>query len=114
MWWEQGKAGFTGIASDGGFPVTLAAPLDPAANLREGQFDEFAHRASLAGGQHKIVGRISLQYPMHALDIIPGVAPVAFRPEVSEIECIFQTRLDAGDAAGNLARHESLAADRAF
>src|ERR1700687_5502762 len=106
--------GLAGFPVDAGFLDTLAAPLDAAADLRECQFDELAHRAGLAGRQHKIVRLLRLQYPVHALDIIPGVAPVAFCPEVSEIERIFQTGLDAGDAAGNLARHESLAADRAF
>jgi len=38
-----------------------------------------------------------LQYPVHALDIIPGVTPVAFRPEISEIKRVFETGLDAGD-----------------
>src|ERR1700687_1399871 len=99
---NHGRAGFP---VDAGFLDPLAAPLDAAVDLRECQFDEFAHRAGLACSQHKIVGRISLQYPVHALDIIPGVAPVAFRPEVSEIECVFQAGLDAGDAARNLARH---------
>src|SRR6266404_2077992 len=106
--------GLAGFPVDAGFLDTLAAPLDAAADLRERQFDEFAHRAGLACRQHEIVGSISLQYPVHALDIVPGMAPIASRPEISEIERVFQSRLDAGDAARDLARHESLAADRAF
>src|SRR5260370_20964393 len=99
---------------DAGFFDTLAAPFDSPADLRECKFDAFAHRAGLARRQHEIVGRVRLQYPVHALDIIPGVAPVAFRPEISEIKRVFETGLDAGNAARDLARHEGLAADRAF
>jgi hypothetical protein len=87
------------------FPVyasfldTLATPLDTAAHLRERQFDEFAHRAGLASREHKIARLVRLQYPVHAFDIVPGVAPIAFCVEVSEIERIFEAGLDAGDAA---------------
>src|SRR3981081_2685787 len=73
-----------------------------------------SHRAGLAGRQHEVVGRLRLQYSVHALDIIPGVPPIAFRPEVSEIERLFEAGLDTGNAARDLARHEGLAADRAF
>src|ERR1017187_7210944 len=103
-----------GFPVEPGFLDTLAAPLDAAADLRECKCDEFANRTGLACRQHEIVGRIRLQYPVHALDIIPGVAPIAFRLEVSKIERVFETGLDTGDAARDLARHEGLAADRAF
>src|SRR5258708_25492538 len=88
-----------GFPVDAGFLDTLAAPLDAAADLCERQLDEFAHRTGLACRQHEIVGRISLQYPVHALDIIPGVAPVASCPEISAIEGVFQSRLHAGASA---------------
>src|SRR5580704_8241762 len=103
-----------GFPVDAGFLDTLAAPLDGTANFRKRQFDEFTHRAGFAGRQHEIVGRVGLQYLVHALDIIPGMAPVAFGAEVSEIERFLQTGLDASDAARDLAGHEGLAADRAF
>src|SRR5712675_988692 len=51
------------LAVVAGFLDTLAAPLDATADLRERQFDEFAHRTGLACRQHEIVGSISLQYP---------------------------------------------------
>src|ERR1700726_1116010 len=108
---HQGLAGFL---VEAGFLDTLAAPLDAAADFRKGMFDEFAHRTGLAGRQHEIVGAIRLQYAVHALDIVPGVAPVALCAEVSEIKRFFKAGLDAGDAAGDLARHEGFAADRAF
>src|SRR6202008_341358 len=97
-----------------GFLDTLAAPLDTAAYFGKRDLDEFAHRAGFTGRQHEIVRRVHLQYPVHALDIVPGVAPIALRLEVSEIERILKAGLDAGDAARDLARHEGLAADRAF
>src|SRR6202158_2227311 len=108
------NAGLAGFSVDTGFLDPLAAPLDAAANLRECKFDEFSHRAGLAGRQHEIAGLVRLQYLVHAFDIIPGMAPIAFCLEVSKIERVFQTGLDSGDAARNLAGNESLAADRAF
>src|ERR1700736_837421 len=106
--------GLAGFPVDPGLLDAFAAPFDAAADLRERKFDKFTHRAGFAGRQHEIVGFVGLQYPVHALDIIPGVTPVSFRLEVSEIERVFQTGLDAGNAAGDLARHEGFAADRAF
>src|SRR6202790_2213275 len=107
---NQGLAGFP---VDAGFLDTLAAPLDGAADFRKGMFDEFAHRTGLAGRQYKIVGRIRLQDAVHALDIVPGVTPVALGAEVAEIERVFKAGLDAGDAAGDLARDKGFAANRA-
>src|SRR6202011_424102 len=105
---------FAGLAVDAGFLDTLAAPLDIAAYFGKRDLDEFAHRAGLSGRQHEIVRLVCLQDPVHALDVVPGVAPIAFGLEVSEIKRFFQAGLDAGDAARDLARHEGLAPDRAF
>src|SRR5580704_254486 len=99
---------------DAGLLNALAAPDDAAADFGKREFDEFAHRAGLAGRQHEIVRRLRLQDLVHALDVIPGVAPVASRLEVSEIERVFQTGLNPGDAAGDLARDKGFAPDRAF
>src|ERR1700722_14581325 len=99
---------------DAGLLDALAAPLDAAADFRKRDLDEFAHRAGFAGRQHEIVGRVRLQDLVHALDVILGVSPVALGLEVAEIQRVFQPDLDPGDAAGDLARHEGLAADRAF
>src|SRR5712675_1151499 len=87
---------------------SMLRPTSANASSTNSRTDRLARR------QHEIVGRIGLQYPVHALDIIPGVAPVASRPEVSEIERLLETGLDAGDAAGDLAGHEGLATNRAF
>ena len=92
----------------------LAAPLDRNADLGEGQLDQFAHRVGLAGGQHIVVGLVLLGHHPHAADIVAGVAPVALGVEIAEIEPVDQAELDAGDGAGDLARDEGLAAQRAF
>src|SRR3954467_10510246 len=51
---------------------------------------------------------------MHALDVVPGMAPVALGREIAEIERLLQSHLDAGDAARDLARDKGLTADRAL
>src|SRR5712664_1800212 len=99
---------------DAGFLDAPAAPFDAAANLGKGKCDEFAHRAGFTGRQHEIVGLVRLQYLVHALDVVPGMAPVALCLEISEIERLVQTGLDPGNPAGDLARHKRLAADRAL
>src|SRR5665213_303752 len=103
-----------GFPVDAGLIDALAAPFDAAADFRKRDFDEFAHRAGLAGRQHEIVGLVRLQDPVHALDIILGMTPVALGVEVAEIEGVFKAGLDTGDAARDLAGDEGLAADRAF
>src|SRR6202035_3069157 len=97
---DQGLAGF---AVDAGLIDPLAAPLDAAAHFRESQLDEFAHRAGLPGRQHEILGLVGLQDHVHALDIVPRMAPIALGREIAEIERIFQPGLDPGDGAGDLA-----------
>src|SRR6266702_5928525 len=106
--------GLAGFPVDAGFIDTLAAPFDRAPDFRKRQFDEFAHRTGLPGRQYEIIWRVRLQDRVHALDIVPRMAPVALGPEVAEVNRIFETDLDAGDAAGDLARDKRLAADRAL
>src|ERR1700722_441347 len=106
--------GLSRLRIDAGLLDALAAPHDAAADFGERDLDEFAYRAGLTGCQHEIVRYLRLQDLVHALDIVPGMAPVASRLEISQIERVFQTDLDPGDAAGNLAGDESFAADRAF
>src|ERR1700691_370321 len=87
---------FAGLLVDAGLVGALAAPLNDAADLGEGEFDKFAHRAGLARRQHETVGLVGLQDHVHALDIILGMAPVPFRLEIAEIERVFEPGLDAG------------------
>src|SRR6185369_6743118 len=106
--------GLARLAVDTGLVDALAAPFDGATDLGKRQLDELAHRTGLAGGQHEIVGRVRLQYPVHALDIIPRMAPVALGFEIAQIEGVFQTGLNPRDTARDLARHKGLAADWAL
>src|SRR5580704_1118857 len=92
----------------------LAFPDDGAADAGERLFDELAHRMRFAGGEHEIVGLVLLHDPPHAFDVIAGVAPIAPGIEIAEKQRRLQAELDGGDRAGDLARHESLAADRAL
>src|SRR5882724_10546445 len=106
--------GLAGFLVDPGFIDALAAPLDAAADFRKRQLDELAHRPGLAGRQHEVVGLIDLQDPVHAFDIVLGMAPVALGFEIAEKHRFLEASFDARHAARDLARHKSLAADRAF
>src|ERR1700758_623563 len=52
--------GLAALLVDAGFLDALAAPLNRAADLGEGEFDKFAHRARLPGREHEIVGLLGL------------------------------------------------------
>ncbi len=88
------------LAVDAGLVDALAAPLDAPPDLRKAKLDDLAHRVRLAGRQHEIVGRVGLQDPVHALDIVARMAPVALGLEIAEIERFLQAGLDARDARG--------------
>src|SRR3954454_6514911 len=105
---------FARLLVNAGFRHALAAPLDASADFCESQLDEFTHRASHPGCQHEIGRLIRLQYPVHALHIVPSVAPITLCLEIAEIKRVFQAGLDAGDRATDLACHEGFAANRAF
>src|ERR1700733_13909101 len=92
----------------------LTFPDDGAADTGERLFDELAHRMRFPGGEHIIVGLVLLHDPPHAFDIVAGVAPIALRVEIAEKQRRLQAELDGRHRTGDLARHEGLAADRAF
>src|SRR6516164_2495048 len=106
--------GLAGLFVDARLFDPLAPPLDVAADLGESELDKLAYRARLSRCEHEIVRLIGLQDRVHALDIVPRMAPVALGLEIAEIDRVFQANLDAGHTAGDLARHEGFAADRAF
>src|SRR5947207_3237067 len=89
-----------------------AAPGDRAADLGEGQFDEFAHRMSLARGDHIVARSFPLCDQPHGLDVIAGMAPIALGIEIAEIEARLKALVDRGHRAGDLAGDEGLAARR--
>ncbi len=47
---------------------------------------ELAHRVRLAGGDDVVVRLVLLEHQPHRLDVVAGVAPVALRVEVAEVE----------------------------
>src|SRR5205814_8128622 len=104
--------GFAALCVDAGLVNALTAPFDTAADLGKGKLDQFTHRAGLTGCEHKVVGLVRLKDHMHALDIVIGMAPVAFSFEITEIELVLEPDFDAGDTPRYLARHERLTADR--
>jgi hypothetical protein len=91
----------------------VAAPGDDYADLGRRGIDEIAHAVLHAGGDDEVFGLALLQHqPLH-LDVIAGMAPVALGVQVAEVQAILQAELDAGQGAGDLARDEGFAADRA-
>ena len=89
----------------------------------EGQFntyfgkrhpDKVADARGDAGRNHKVFGLLLLQDQVHGFDIVFGVAPVAQRVEVAEVDFVLQAECDAGHGARNLARHEGFAPQRRF
>src|ERR1044072_6176603 len=111
--------GLRGIAEqriDLGRTVVARVHLDVVAHLeacvRERDVEEFLHRMGLSGREHEVLRLVGLAHPPHALGVLLGIAPVAGRGEVAEVELVLEPGLDAGDRAGDLARHERLAAAR--
>jgi len=101
-----------GIPTD--FIHAGATPLDGIAQFPEGPFNEFTHGVSFAGGDDVVVGDVLLQHPPHRAHVILGVAPVAFRVEVAQIQGLLQAQVDVGDGAGDLAGDEGFATNRRF
>src|SRR5215470_3766763 len=104
----------SGLGIDPDLVDAGAAPDDPAAHMAERALDKFTDRMFLAGGQHIVVGFVLLEHHPHAFHIVAGVAPIALGIQITEIDSVLQAKLDGGDRAGDLARHEGLAAGRAF
>ncbi len=92
----------------------LAAPGDLASGFGEGEFDEFAHRMGLAGGEHVIIRLVLLQNQPHALYIIAGITPIALGVEIADIEGLLQPVMDRRHRPGDLAGDEGFAAGGAF
>jgi hypothetical protein len=91
-----------------------SAPFQRVVQFLKGPFDEFAHGAGFPGGDHIVVGGVLLQHQPHRADKIPGVAPIAFRVEVPQIQSLLCAEVDAGDGAGDLAGDEGFAAQGRF
>ncbi len=99
-------------------PVS-STPLPRHAMLRptsaNAQLDDLAHRmAHLAGGQHEIIGLIRLQDLVHALDIVPGMSPVALGLEIAEYSVSSRPTSMRATPRVILRVTKRLATDRAF
>src|SRR5271170_4248390 len=68
----------------------------------------------LAGCQHEVVGMCLLEHHPHPTDVVLGVAPVPASVQIAKIKPILPSHLDRRHGTSYLARHKSLAADRAF
>ena len=76
------------------------------------QIYKIAHAVLLACGDHIIFRLLLLQHqPLH-LNIVSRMAPVPFRIEISEIQRVLQSDLDAAQCARDFARHKRLTALR--
>ncbi len=82
--------------------------------MAEGQLAEPTDGDHLARRDHVVVGLVLLEHEPHRLDVVAGVAPVALRVEVAEVELLLHAQLDAPDGAGDLAGDECLAAAGRF
>ncbi len=87
----------------------LALPLNGSANNGEGTLDELANGVGLSGGQDVVVGLLLLEHAPHTLNVVAGMAPITLGVDVSEVEALVNSLVDAGDGGGNLAGDEGTA-----
>ena len=87
----------------------LALPLDGSANNGEGTLDELANGVGLSGGQDVVIGLLLLEHAPHTLNVVAGMAPITLGVDVSEVEALVNSLVDAGDGGGNLAGDEGTA-----
>ncbi|MNL28762.1 hypothetical protein D3C87_1504210 [compost metagenome] len=91
-------------SADGGdFIHPFAAKSQFDASFFSRHAHKFTHRDLLAGSDHEIFSGILLQHhPLHT-HVIFGVAPVAQRIHIAQMQAAFETLSDIGDSAGDLA-----------
>ena len=112
---DDGAADKVGVscAGNGDYYTLLvdafAFPAELDAGVVEGQGGEFADGVLDAGGDHKVLRLVVLEYEPHTLHIVLGIAPVTERVEVAEVEAILLVLGDACCSEGDLAGHEGLA-----
>ncbi len=93
----------------------MATPFNPTSNLREGELGHLRTERISPVASTKSSGLSRLKNHVHASRRNPSHAPsprLGF--QVAEIERILKPNFYASNAAGNLARDERLAAERAF
>ena len=77
--------------------------------MLEGELGELTDTVLNAGGNHEVLRLVVLEDEPHALYVVAGIAPVAERVEVAQVEAVLQTLADAGCGKGDLAGDEGLA-----
>ena len=50
-----------------------------------------------AGGEDEVVRRVLLQHQPHPLNVVPGMAPVTHRVQVTQLETLQLTQVDLGN-----------------
>ena len=88
----------------------LADKFQLDAHIVEGQLAELADGVLLTGGDDEVLGLVVLQNQPHALDVVPGIAPVAQAGQVAQIQLILLALRNAGGSQCDLAGDEGLAA----
>ncbi len=68
----------------------------------------------LSRRNHKILCDVLLQHQPLSLDIVARVTPISPRIEISKMQAFLQPNMNSRQRAGDLARHESLAAQGRF
>ena len=63
----------------------------------------------LSGCQNVVIGLVLLKHAPHTLDVIAGVAPITLSINVSEVQALVDSLVDAGDRGRNLTGDEGAA-----
>src|ERR1700737_1771903 len=67
-----------------------------------------------AGGDHEVVWLVMLQHQPHSANIVGGVAPIAMRFEIAQVELGLKAELNACEGARDLSSDKRLTAPRRF
>ena len=92
----------------------FAFKLQFDAGSLESVITELTHRMLFAGGDDEVFGAFVLKDEPHALHVVLGIAPVAQRGEVAQVELVLLASGDAGGSEGDFACHEGFAAALTF
>ena len=93
-----------------GLVDTAARPFEADPQTPGGEVSKLPDRDLLASRDHEVLRRILLEHqPLH-LDVVPRVAPVSKRVEVTKVEAGVEPAADARKRPSDLSCHEGLAA----
>ena len=93
------------------FIYALPIPVELNPKLCKGQLAEVPHAVLLSRSYYKILRLILLQHqPLHAHEV-PGMAPVSFGIQVTQIKRTLKAQGYSGGCPGNLAGYKGLASN---